>query len=1140
MFVSCVLIFSFAFSTAAESKVVAQEDAADAPTPEQQALLGKFEQQFGEFADLFNAGKLDEATAVGLEAVETSERIRPNRIETTVLLKALGNIYESQGDLQQALAMYRRHADITAANFGEDYYETADAHWTVKRFETLLALKPAEQEELLRAQQLERDAHTAFQKLNYAEAVQLADQALAIREKLLPTPNPQLLSLMRLLGQAHLRQRHLQEAAHYIPAALEMTETLYPEDKYPTRHPSLLDALINMAALQRDMGNMTRAHAELVRNLEVAEALYPPAFGPQPDVARSLGNLGFLEEEMGNYGSARIHLQRAIDLFEQIKDQIPASRPEIVAAKEHEIVTLKQHLGRTHYSLGEIDRAQEIYERDIAFLEKLNAADPTLPVQSELAQAYLYLADVFVYRQQFAEACAEGEKAVRIAEELYPVEKFPQGHPFLIGVWNAQSQLLDSANDLKASQEYASRALQVAEKLFSEESYPQGNFTFVSVLSNVGMLHLKTGELDQAEPYLARAWAICRKMYGSEFYPNGHPRLYGATQNYAMYQARSGNLSHALDLVLDASLMQFKATEDILGDVSEETMHRYVGEQQGATNLLLTLLGTVKNLSPSQIDRAYFMLTDRKTAVLDALFRFRGRQMAFADDEEMERLATELQAARQEQANRALNPAASEDLTDEIQSLEAQLNSRLSGSELAAPPKQVVIPEDLAQLDPACALVDIFRYHPFDFEKLARQPAHYGAIVLRGKPGSRHHFVDLGPAGPIDALVGQIRREVEQAGRALAVADEAEIEEQYKVPARKLYDLVVAPLEKSLDGATTLYLCPDGELTRIPFEALVDEKDKYLIESRAVSYISNSRALIVGNPERSQGTLVFAAPDFKFSGEAVPPSDELAALLRGAPEVEFRGAVPSDLRGLNWSPLPGTVKEAAAIAEILAKDKTYGPVVQVTGAAALEERLKGLKTSPRILHLATHGYYLPSQAAEAEQEVNTQGVERGGMSAAQGLGSLKKQENPLLRSGIVLAGANRQTSDDEAVASESRDDGWVTAEEIGMLKLRGTELVVLSACETGLGDLRTGEGVTGLRRAFAYAGASTLLTSLYKVPDEDTQKLMVDFYRGLAAGKSKSASLRDAELKAIADRRKSEGAAHPFFWASFILVGDPR
>lgn len=1119
-----------AMSLLCGSLACAQDPPAEEITPEQQALLAEYDQQFAKFVEFYNARKTDEAIAAGLKAVETSERIMLNRIETAVVLEAVGGLYELQGDLQRALALYRRLADITTTLFGQDYYETADKLWMVKRLENLVALKPEEFEQLKRAQKLEVDALTALNKGENAEAVQLATESLAIREKLLPTPNPQILSLVRLLGLAHLQQRQLQEAARYVPAALAMTEELYPEEKYPAGHPDLIRALSNMASFHNDTGDLTGAHADMVRALDVAEALFPVELGPRLELAKSLANLGYLEVEIGDFGAAQVHLERAIGVFEQIP------------AMEHDVVQVKQHLGRTLMELGDVDGAQAIFEANIAFLEELDAAGSTPQIRRELVQAHIQMAEMHNVRKQHAAASAQGQKAVAIAEGLFPIEQFPQGHPFLIGVWNTQAQLLEQIDELKASREYMLRALEAAERLYTEEEFPRGNNTFASLLNSLGISYLRSGELDQAQHYLGRSRAMYKKIYASEFYPDGHPRLFSILTNYACLEARRGNLHAALELLLEVNLMQLTATEDILGDVSEQTMHRYFGQQQGLTNLLLTVISKMKDPPSGKMDQAYSILSDRKTAVLDAMLRFRGRQLALSDDEELLELSRSLQAARQELANQALGGKPSSDAVDpakQVAELEAKLNQRLSAFELDTPPKMVVIPKTLEELSPDSALVDVMRYRPFDFEKLERTPDHYGAIVLRGKQGSYHQFIDLGPAEKIDELVAEIRRQVEQTGRAITTSDEKELEDQYKVPARQLHDLFFKPLEHALDGAKLLFVCPDGELTRIPLEALVDEQGDYIIESHAISYVNNSSTLILGKPKGAEGTVVFAAPDFKFNGAPTPPTDELAALLRGAPETEYRSAVPGDLRGLNWSPLPATVKEAAGIAEILAGNETYGPVVQATGAAALEETLKGLR-APRILHLATHGYYLPSQTPEGEQEGDAATAERGGLTAAQGLGTLKKQDNPLLRSGIVLAGANRPASDDESAPAEARDDGWVTAEEIGMLNLHGTELVVLSACETGLGDLRSGEGVAGLRRAFSYAGAGTLVTSLYKVPDSDTQKLMVDFYRGLADGKSKSAALRNAELKAIDERRKAEGAAHPFFWASFILIGDPR
>jgi CHAT domain-containing protein len=154
-----------------------------------------------------------------------------------------------------------------------------------------------------------------------------------------------------------------------------------------------------------------------------------------------------------------------------------------------------------------------------------------------------------------------------------------------------------------------------------------------------------------------------------------------------------------------------------------------------------------------------------------------------------------------------------------------------------------------------------------------------------------------------------------------------------------------------------------------------------------------------------------------------------------------------------------------------------------------------------------------------------------------GRGRIKTMKYPLLRSGLVLAGAN--AVGEGAPEAALLDDGYLTAAEAGLLDLRGTDLVVLSACETGLGDVRAGSGVYGLRAALSYAGARTVVTSLFHVPDEETAALMEAFYRNLKAGKGKSESLYAAERELLQRRRDKGGAAHPFFWGAFILVGDP-
>jgi len=184
-----------------------------------------------------------------------------------------------------------------------------------------------------------------------------------------------------------------------------------------------------------------------------------------------------------------------------------------------------------------------------------------------------------------------------------------------------------------------------------------------------------------------------------------------------------------------------------------------------------------------------------------------------------------------------------------------------------------------------------------------------------------------------------------------------------------------------------------------------------------------------------------------------------------------------------------------------------------------------------ILHLATHGFFLEDQPHDPDAGI----FPWVGAHETTGWPSGQLPENPLLRSGLVLAGYNAWWRGQPV--PEEAEDGLLTAEDVSGLDLLDTELVVLSACETGLGEVHVGEGVFGLQRAFMLAGAKTLIMSLWKVPDQETQELMVNFYeRLLVNGESRADALRNAQL----DLRKKQATADPYFWGAFVCLGDPR
>jgi CHAT domain-containing protein len=406
------------------------------------------------------------------------------------------------------------------------------------------------------------------------------------------------------------------------------------------------------------------------------------------------------------------------------------------------------------------------------------------------------------------------------------------------------------------------------------------------------------------------------------------------------------------------------------------------------------------------------------------------------------------------------------------------------------------------RLPQGAVLVEMLKYRPLDPraglpEEKRWAAERYGAYVIRA--AGEAEFVDFGEAAPLDKLVQAFRAALsdqtlgagsERSGRnlsaqAAAVVNAASNPERDSARelGRKLDELLMRPVRARLGGARILYVAPEGSLNLAPLSALVDEEGRYLVERYTFNYLASGRDLLsLGRGETSRApAMIFADPAF----------DERVAEAAAAADAPQRRS--RDFRSARFDRLPGTAAEAQTLKRVLPD------AAVLTGSAATETAAKGIH-GPRILHIATHGFFLEDAAADAE--------------------------DPMLRSGLVFAGVNASGS--------GQDDGVLTALEASGLDLRGTRLVVLSACETGLGEVKNGEGVFGLRRAFVVAGAETLLMSLWQVADDATKDLMVSYYARLARGESRADALRDAQLAMLKDPR----TAHPFFWAAFISSGE--
>jgi CHAT domain-containing protein len=420
------------------------------------------------------------------------------------------------------------------------------------------------------------------------------------------------------------------------------------------------------------------------------------------------------------------------------------------------------------------------------------------------------------------------------------------------------------------------------------------------------------------------------------------------------------------------------------------------------------------------------------------------------------------------------------------------------------------------------ALVEISRYLP-----QKPQPKfgafwgdqRYAAAVLH--PTGAPKWVDLGNARDVEASVAKFRNGLSDKDAAGSIATNPGNLAAVQQAGRNLDQQVMAKIRPLLGNAKHLLISADGELNLVPFEALRDETGQYLINRYQFSYLTSGRDLLSiaearKNPQPPrQPAVILADPDYYQPAQVakIPAGNQLSGNENTA-SVDSLGS---------FGQATGTKELAQALkAEILPNAKL------LTQTAATKTALRQLQ-SPQILVLATHGFFLPNQEKQLETP-QTEVVGSGNNPKPQS--QRIEITNPLLRSGLALAGVNRRS---EPNLPPDADNGVLTALEVAGLDLRGTQLVVLSACETAVGEAKVGDGVYGLRRALVIAGAQSQVLSLWKVDDAATTDLMKNYFTKVVKGKQgRHAALQAAKQEMMKDPNRQ----HPYYWAGFIPSGD--
>ncbi|MGD2113615.1 MAG: CHAT domain-containing protein [Acidobacteriota bacterium] len=793
--------------------------------------------------------------------------------------------------------------------------------------------------------------------------------------------------------------------------------------------------------------------------------------------AESLLALASVLQEMGEPPRAMVLAEQAVALFETVPGR----------SGEEGVASALFVSGRLATDLGDGDRAERALLRAIRIDEQLHGVD-----HPEVATDLSALGSLYERQGRFDEAERALVRALEIDQRAFGDE-----HSRTASSRSDLAVLLMGSGDparLDRAEELLSRALEV-----HREAHGERHPSVATDLTNLAGLRVLRGEHRSAEPLLRRAVAIDRELLGDL-----HPDSITGLGNLASLEAALGRPEEALGRMREVAERDARLIEQVFSVSSERRRSDLVDILREHLEALLSLVVRHLNDSPEAVRLAFELVVRRKGLELEAL-AIGKKIVTEGGDPSAERLARELRQVRQRLAELALSPRdvlgdprrrmeELDALEAREEELETELARSLPGAKLERGLRGVDRDRLAARLPPGSLLIDLFRFQPFDetatptADDGAWEKARYLAFLLPAGAPEGLRMIDLGEAEPIDTAVAALRRTLDPWGRRdpkphraprhqpASPSDSRLIEEPARELARRSVVPMLSVIPHDAPRGRRLLLCPDGPLALIPFEVLPDAAGGFLADQYDIHYLSTARDLL--------------------------RRDGLRDATGGRPLVVADPAF--DLGGIPWQrpfrALRGTREEGRVVARLLDAELWMG-------ADALEARLQQI-ASPTVLHLATHGFFfVPEDVGFGGEPV----------------------EDPLLRSGLALAGANIRLRG-EPLPREA-GDGLLTAKEVTGLDLRGTRLVVLSACETGLGDVRDGEGVLGLRRAFTLAGAENLVISLWPVPDAETRLLMEGFYRRLIEGQSPADALRGARL-ALRERHPD-----PSLWGAFICVG---
>ncbi|MGG6240958.1 CHAT domain-containing tetratricopeptide repeat protein [Nodosilinea sp. AN01ver1] len=1086
-----------------------------------------------------STGKYQDAELFYQKALDIYRKAQVNEDpDVSTILNGLAGLYQAIGKYEEAENLYQEALDIDAKTLGE-----ADP-----KFATSLnglaglyqAIGKYEEAENLYQEALDIDAETLgeadpkfatslnnlawlYQEIGkYKEAEILFQRAIKIKERL---PNKETVSLAATLNNLawmYYKTGNYCKSELHHQKALKIRYKLLDE-----KHPDIATSHHNLGALYQAIGKYNIAEYHYQKSLEIALAVLGEA---HPDIATAYHNLGTLYQAMGGYNVADSYYKKALTI--DLKT-LGEKHPKVA----HDL-----------HSLAYMYQVTRNYaEAEIRYLKSLEIRCDTLGQEHpDVASSLNNLAVLYCLMGRDSEAELAYKKSLYINTKL-----FGKNHRTVADIHHNLGALYYVQDNYKQATTHYNLAYELSRDIFGEQ-HPD----VASTLTGLAETYHASGHYRKAYRCCSKALKYRLKTMGSN-----HPEVATNLQQIALLSISLGNKEKAVDNFCKAIEIRDWVIGEVFSFSSEMTRMAYVQKEKRTHSLFLSFLLQYFPDDCLKIQLGLNLLLRRKSVgaeslaiQLNALWtnRYPNLEAKFSALIDLtKQISQKIIDGPRFQDNQSYQQHLAE-WQQQKEQLESALVRQIPEMNLAKKIQLADCNNVASSLPTNSVLVEFVYFHNYSFKAVpARgekqwEPSRYVAFVLHAGEPEQIRLINLGEAEPINQMIKTFRtlitREQEESNRTL-VNDAQEAAKRLARPetpvssplvdnGHELRAKIFDPLLPAIGNCKRLFIAPDGDLSRLPFEVLPTDDGHRLIDHYTISYLSTGRDVLrFGAPSTGEPTppIVAADPDFDLEGSAPitepSPEPEDPTAIGNSDRSISHSRISRDFdRGIHFGRLQGTRTEGERIAQLLGVNPLLGAEVRETPLKACQ--------SPQILHIATHGFFLENQKQDPnEDKLGAMGLMDISPEGSIGRLSAAHIENPLLRSGLALAGANTWLKD--GTIPEDAEDAILTAEDVTAMDLLSTEMVVLSACETGLGEVQTGEGVFGLRRSFILAGAKTLVMSLWKVPDKQTQELMEDFYKRILAGQPRAEALRGAQLEM---KRKYPD---PLYWGAFICQGDP-